>query len=314
MTTNAQILSVELLLDQLTLEEQVALLAGADFWRTVPVPRLNVPQLKVTDGPAGARGSGALVGGKKTAAFPVGIALGSTWNTELLRQIGRHLAREAQDKGAGALLAPTVNLFRSTLNGRNFESYAEDPLLAGKLGAAYIQGLQACGVAATVKHLVGNESEYQRMTISSNIPERALRELYLVPFELAVKEGGAWAVMSAYNKVNGRYASEHRRLLTEILRGEWGFDGLVMSDWFGSHSAGESVRAGLDLEMPGPARARATLFQEAQQDAVTRQAVRNAARNVLRLLARTGTLESPKDVQDEAERDEAYEATLIPAP
>ena len=143
---------IDMLLSQLILEDQVSLLAGADFWTTVPIPRLNIPALKVTDGPAGARGGGTLVSSTKTTAFPVGIALGSTWNVVLLREVGRALAREARDKGAGVLLAPTVNLFRSTLNGRNFESYAEDPLLAGKLGVAYIQGLQAAGIAATVKH------------------------------------------------------------------------------------------------------------------------------------------------------------------
>ncbi len=292
---------IDALLDAMTTEEQVALLAGADFWTTVPIPRLNIPALKVTDGPAGARGGGALVGGKKTAAFPVGIALGSTWNVDLLREVGRALAQEVRDKGASVLLAPTVNLFRSTLNGRNFESYAEDPFLTGKLGAAYIAGLQAEGVAATVKHYAGNESEYQRMTINSDISERALRELYLLPFELAVKEGGTWAVMSAYNKLNGTYCSENLRLLTTILRQEWGFDGLVMSDWFGAHSAGESVRAGLDLEMPGPARARASLLAEAQAEAATRAAVRVATRNVLRLMQRTGTLDHPRNVSVEAE-------------
>ena len=300
---------VDTLVSQLTLEEQVALLAGADFWTTVPIPRLNIPALKVTDGPAGARGGGSLVGGKKTAAFPVGIALGSTWNVDLLREVGRALAQEVRDKGAGVLLAPTVNLFRSTLNGRNFESYAEDPFLTGKLGAAYISGLQAEGVAATVKHYVGNESEYQRMTISSDIPERALRELYLLPFELAVKEAGTWAVMSAYNKLNGTYSSENKRLLTTILREEWGFDGLVMSDWFGSHSAGESVRAGLDLEMPGPARARASLLAEAEADEATRAAVRVAARNVLRLIERTGTFDQPRDVSVAAESDVEHPET-----
>jgi beta-glucosidase len=292
---------IEALLDAMTLEEQVALLAGADFWTTVPIPRLNIPALKVSDGPAGARGGGALVGGTTTAAFPVGIALGSTWNVDLLREVGRALAREARDKGAGVLLAPTVNVFRSTLNGRNFESYAEDPFLTGKLGAAYIRGLQAEGVAATVKHYAGNESEYQRNTINSVIPERALRELYLLPFELAVKEGGSWAVMSAYNKLDGAYCSENKRLLTDILRDEWGFDGLVMSDWGGTHSAGESVRAGLDLEMPGPARARANLLAEAEADEATRTAVRVAARNVLRLIERTGTFENPRDVSVAAE-------------
>lgn len=297
------------LLDLLTLEEQVSLLSGADFWRTVAIERLGIPQLKVSDGPAGVRGGGPLVGGKKTAAFPVGIALGSTWNEDLLREIGQHLAREAKDKGAAVLLAPTMNLFRSTLNGRNFESYSEDPFLTGKLGVAYVQGLQERGVAATVKHYVGNESEYQRNTISSDLSERALRELYLVPFEMTVKEGKTLAVMSAYNKVNGTFASENKRLLTDILRTEWGFDGLVMSDWFGSHSAGESVCAGLDLEMPGPARARASLLEEAQNDPATREAVRAAARNVLNLLSRTGVLENPLDVRDENERDEEYPDT-----
>ncbi|MBA3947562.1 MAG: glycoside hydrolase family 3 C-terminal domain-containing protein [Herpetosiphonaceae bacterium] len=297
------------LVSQLTLEEQVSLLAGADFWTTVPIPRLHIPALKVTDGPAGARGGGPLIGGKHTAAFPVGIALGATWNVDLLRDVGRHLAREATDKGAGVLLGPTVNVFRSTLNGRNFESYAEDPFLTGKLAAAYIQGLQGAGVAATVKHFAGNESEYQRGTINSDIPERALRELYLLPFELAVKEGGSWAVMSAYNKLHDTYCSENKQFLTDILRGEWGFDGLVMSDWGGTHSAGASVRAGLDLEMPGPAQARATLLAEAEADEATRAAVRVAAKNVLRLLERTGTFAQLRDVSDAAERDEEYADT-----
>ncbi|MEF2277215.1 glycoside hydrolase family 3 C-terminal domain-containing protein [Deinococcus sp. YIM 134068] len=297
------------LLDQMTLEEQVSLLAGADFWRTVPIERLNIPSLKVTDGPAGARGGGPLVGGKHTAAFPVGISLGSTWNVELLREVGVHLAREALDKGAGVLLAPTINLMRSTLNGRNFENTSEDPHLTGKLGAAYIQGLQSAGVAATVKHYAGNESEYQRNSINSVIGERALRELYLRPFEFAVKEGGSWAIMTGYNKLNGPFCSENPRLITDILRGEWGFDGLVMSDWGGTHSAGKSARAGLDLEMPGPARARAGLLEEARNDEATRQAVREAARNVLRLIERTGTFDNPRDVRDEVERDEEYADT-----
>lgn len=300
---------LDALLDDMTLEEQVALLAGADFWTTVPIPRLHIPAMKVTDGPAGARGGGPLIGGKKTAAFPVGIALGSTWNVDLLHEVGTALAQEVKDKGAGVSLAPTVNLFRSTLNGRNFESYAEDPHLTGSLGVAYIRGMQAQGVAATVKHFAGNESEYQRMSINSVIPERALRELYLRPFEMAVKDGGTWAIMSAYNKLNGTYCSENPRLLTTILRDEWGFDGLAMSDWFGAHSAGPSVRAGLDLEMPGPARARAALLAEAESDDATRAAVRAAARNVLTLMVRTGTLDTPRDVSIQAENDTEHPDT-----
>ncbi len=300
---------LEALLDELTLEEQVSLLAGADFWRTVPIERLNIPALKVSDGPAGARGGGALVGGTPTAAFPVGIALGASWNVDLLREVGVSLAREALDKGAGVLLAPTINLFRSTLNGRNFESYAEDPFLTGKLAAAYVRGLQSGGVAATVKHYVGNESEYQRNTISSDIPERALRELYLRPFEMVVGEAQPWAIMSSYNKVNGTYVSENPRLLQGILRGEWGFDGLVMSDWGGTYSGGESLRAGLDLEMPGPSRARTRLLEEARNDPATRQAVRQSVGRLLRLIDVTGTFAQPRDVSDAAEKGEDYPQT-----
>jgi beta-glucosidase len=290
------------LVDRMTLEEQVLLLAGVDFWRTAAIPRLGVPQLKMTDGPAGARGGGALLGGKRTAAFPVGIALGATWNTSLLRQVGELLADEALDKGAGALLAPTVNLLRHALNGRNFENLSEDPFLTGRLAIAYVQGLQSRGVAATPKHLAGNESEFQRDTISSEIPERPLRELYLRPFEMVVREAKPWAIMTAYNRLGGTFCSEHRRLIQDILRGEWGFDGLVMSDWGGTHSAGPSVRAGLDLEMPGPARARRGLLQEAERDPETRLAVRERALQVLRLLERTGTFAAPRDVRDEAEK------------
>jgi beta-glucosidase len=168
---------INVLLDAMTLEEQVGLLAGADFWTTVPIARLGIPAIKVTDGPNGARGGGSLVGGVKAASFPVGIALAASWNTALIEQIGQALAEEAQSKGARVLLAPTVNIHRSTLNGRNFECYSEDPFLSARLAVAYINGVQSRGVAATVKHYVGNESEFERMTISSEIDERALREI-----------------------------------------------------------------------------------------------------------------------------------------
>lgn len=310
MTNADQIpVNIDALLDQMTLEEQVSLLAGADFWRTVPIARLNIPALKVSDGPAGVRGGGPLVGGKKTAAFPVGIALGATWNPTLVFEVGQALAREAHDKGAGVLLAPTINVYRSSLNGRNFENYAEDPFLTGKLAVAYVQGLQSRGVAATPKHFAGNESEFERGSITSNIPERAFRELYLRPFEMVVKEGKAWAIMTAYNRLDGVFCSENERLLRDILRGEWEFDGLVMSDWGGTHSAGPSVQAGLDLEMPGPARARAGLLAEAQADPALAAAVRERARNVLRLIERTGTFAQPRDVRDDMENDTEYPET-----
>ena len=290
------------LIDGMTLEEQVSLLSGADLWRTVGVPRLGVPQLKVTDGPAGARGGGAFQGARSTAAFPVGIALGATWDEAVLARTGELLAREALEKGAAVLLGPTINVFRHALNGRNFESYSEDPILAGRLAVAYVRGLQSAGVAATPKHFAGNESEFQRLTISSDIPERALRELYLRPFEMVVREARPWAIMTAYNRLRGTFCGEHRGLIEGILRKEWGFDGLVMSDWGGTHSAGRSVRAGLDLEMPGPARARRGLLEEAERDGETRAAVRRAALRVLRLLERTGSFAAGRDLSEEAEQ------------
>ncbi len=309
LTHSASPVNIDHLLDKMTLEEQVSLLTGADFWRTVPIERLKIPSLKVSDGPAGARGGGPLVDGKKTAAYPVGIALGATWNPALLERIGASLARDAHDKGAGVLLAPTINVFRSSLNGRNFENYAEDPYLTGALAVAYVRGLQANGVGATPKHFAGNESEFERTTISSNIPERALRELYLRPFEMVVKQAKPWAIMTAYNRLDGVYCSDNRRLMTDILRNEWGFDGLVMSDWGGTHSAGLSTKAGLDLEMPGPTRARASLLTEAQASPEIAAAVRQRAYNVLRLIERTNTFASPRAVSNEAEKDTEYPET-----
>ena len=222
--------TLDMLLDPMTLEEQVSLLTGADFWATVPIPRLGVPAVKVSDGPNGARG-GIFKDGPSTACFPAGIALAATWNPALIQQTGAALGEETKIKGARVLLAPTVNLQRTTLNGRNFECHSEDPWLSSEMAVAYVRGVQSTGVSATIKHFVGNESEYQRMSMSSDIPERALRELYLLPFERAVKEAGVWAVMTSYNRLDGTFAADHRRLVNDVLREEWGFDGLVMTDW-----------------------------------------------------------------------------------
>lgn len=293
---------IEALLDAMTLEDQVSLLAGADFWTTVPIERLGVPAIKVSDGPNGARGGGSLVGGVRAASFPVGIALGATWDPPLIEEVGRALAGEARSKGARVLLAPTVNLHRSPLNGRNFECYAEDPYLTARLACAYIIGLQGAGVAATIKHYVGNESEFERMTISSEIAERPLRELYLAPFEAAVKEAGTWALMSSYNRLNGTYVSEDARLLRTILRDEWGFDGLVISDWFATHSTVEALAGGLDLEMPGPTRYRGEALVAAvragQVDVAT---VRESARRVLGLIERVGAFADPAIPEERAD-------------
>jgi beta-glucosidase len=220
---------LEALVDELTLEEQVSLLSGEDFWSLPAIPRLGVGKLRVTDGPNGARGGGGLVGGVTAAAFPVGIAIGASWDPKLAREIGAALAEEVQSKGAHVSLAPTVNIHRSVTNGRNFECYAEDPELTAALAVGYIAGLQDQRVSATIKHYAGNESEIERTTISSEIDERSLREVYLRPFEEAVKRAGTWAVMASYNRLNGTFTSEHRWLLTEVLRGDWAYDGVVMS-------------------------------------------------------------------------------------
>ncbi len=243
---------IDSLVAELTLDEKVALTHGADMWTVAGVERLGIPAMKVTDGPNGARG-GQLFGGDATSAcIPCGSALGATWNPALVEEAGAMLGVEAHTKQSRVLLAPTINMHRSPLYGRNFECYSEDPLLAGRTAAAFVRGVQSEGVATTPKHFVGNETEFERHTIDSIIDERALRELYLVPFEAAVVEGGALGLMTAYNRLNGVYSTENEPLLRGILRDEWGFEGFVVTDWLAVGSTEMSPRAGLDLEMPGP--------------------------------------------------------------
>jgi len=287
---------VEELLVQLTLPEKVALLAGADVWHTVAVERLGIPSIRMTDGPNGARGGEGFGDGPTSACFPAEIALAASWNVGLVAEVGQALAKEARTKGASVLLAPTVNIHRSPLNGRNFECFSEDPYLAARLAVAYIQGVQGEGVGATVKHFVCNDSEFERNSISAEVRERPLREIYLAPFLAAVKEARVWAVMSAYNRVNGVYASENHDLLVDLLKGEWGFDGLVMSDWTGTYSTADAANNGLDLEMPGPARWRGERLLAAVEDGrVAAEAIDDGARRLLRLLTRVGAFDrTPK--------------------
>ncbi|MFN4210121.1 MAG: beta-glucosidase H [Devosia sp.] len=302
---------IEQLADQMTLEEKVSILSGEDFWSVPAIPRLGIGKLRVTDGPNGARGGGSLIGGVKSASFPVGIALGATWNAALVEEIGAALADEVKSKNAHMLLAPTVNIHRSVTNGRNFECYSEDPLLSGELAVAYIVGLQGQGIGATIKHFAGNESEIERTTISSEIDERSLREIYLIPFEWAVKKAHSWGVMSSYNRLNGTFTSEHNWLLTDVLRREWGYDGVVMSDWFGSHSTAETVNAGLDLEMPGPPRDRGQkLIDAVKSGAVSEATLRQRVIAMLRLMQRVGSLDDHRDFQ-EAANDRPEHRALI---
>lgn len=290
------------MLDSMSVEEQISLLAGRDHWTTVPVERLGVGSVKMTDGPNGARGGGTLVGGLKAAAYPVGIALAATWDLDLVREVAADLAREARSKGARVLLAPTVNIHRSTRNGRNFECYSEDPHLTAELAVAYIEGLQSGGVGATIKHFIANESEYQRTTMSSDVDERPLREIYMAPFEAAVKRAKPWAVMTSYNRLNGTYVSERAELLDSVLRREWGFDGLIMSDWHGLKSTVEAVEAGTDLEMPGPASLRGLKLVEAYaQGKASKEAIRERARRVLQFVERAGGVDGVEIAEERAE-------------
>ena len=286
---------VEELLSQMTLQEKVAMLAGTHDWYTVPVERLGIPSLKTTDGPNGARGAGGFSAGVKAACFPAGISLASTWNVELVERVGQALAQEAKMKGAQVLLGPTVNIQRSPLGGRNFECFSEDPYLSARLAVAYITGLQGEGVGASIKHYVCNDEEFERFSISSEVRERALHEIYLLPFQVAVREAHPWTIMAAYNLVNGIAASENPYLLTDILRDEWGFDGVVISDWFFSvKSTAASVNAGLDLEMPSPRWRGEKLLTAVERGEVTEDTVDSSVRHLLQLLVKADLFEHPE--------------------
>ncbi|MBN1991610.1 MAG: glycoside hydrolase family 3 C-terminal domain-containing protein [Anaerolineae bacterium] len=291
---------IENLLQQMTLAEKVSMAAGSTMWNSTGVERLGIPAVKVTDGPNGARG-GHLFGGVSAACFPVGIALASTWNTDLVEQIGQALGQEAKTKGAHILLAPTVNIHRSPLNGRNFECYSEDPYLTARLAVAYINGVQSQNVGACIKHFVCNDSEFERMSISSEVAERPLREIYLLPFETAVKEAKPWSVMSSYNRINGTYACDNVYLLTDILKNEWGFEGIVMSDWFGTKSTVEAANAGLDLEMPGPPQWMGDkLLQAVKEGRVSEAVIDDKVRRLLRIVFKSGVFDDPAERPEQA--------------
>ncbi len=286
------------------LEQLTAAVAGIDLWNAPGIPGRLAP-LRVTDGPNGARGPSFT--GVPSACFPCGSALGATWDPELVTRIGAAIGEESRTKRAQVLLAPTVNLHRHPLAGRNFECYSEDPYLTARLAVGFVRGVQSVGVGTTVKHFVANDSEFERMTISSDVDEAVLRELYLVPFEAAVTEAGAWGVMSAYNRLNGTYCSEHEWLLTTVLRDDWGFDGFVVSDWFGTHSTAPAANAGLDLEMPGPPQwFGAALTTAVDQGGVDRATVERMVERLAVLAERTGAAEvvdrEPASVDDPVHR------------
>jgi beta-glucosidase len=284
---------IDSLIQQMTLDEKISMLAGADLWHSMAIPRLGIPQFKVTDGPNGARGAWGSMS-PKAVCTPVGIALGATWNPELVEKVGQVLADELKVKGAHILLAPTVNIHRTPIAGRNFECFSEDPFLSGMMAAAYINGIQSQGVGACIKHFIANDQEFERNSISSEVDERTLREIYLEPFRLAIRAANPWAVMSAYNRVNGVYACEYDHTLKEILKDEWGYEGIVMSDWFGTYDEGVPA-GGLDLEMPGPARwmAAEVVKKALENGSLTESALDDKVRRLLGVLEKAGAFENP---------------------
>jgi beta-glucosidase len=294
---------IERLVRAMTLDEKASLTAGASLWYLPPVERLGIPALKVSDGPSGVRGDSLI--GRRSLSLPCGMAVGSTWNPVLAGRLGEALAAEARSKGVQVLLGPTVCIVRTPLAGRTFESFSEDPLLTARIAVAYVRGVQSGGVACCIKHYACNDQEHERMTISAEVDERALREIHLVAFEEAVNEAGVWSVMTAYNKVNGTYCGEQPELIGGILRGEWRFDGLVMSDWFGTHSTAPAAVAGLDLEMPGPSAWFGPSLAAAIRDgAVDEAVVDGQVRHVLRLMGRVGLLGAGASSAGTEEREE----------
>ena len=281
---------VESLLRQMTAEEKIGLIGGAGTLFDIRgVPRLNVPSMTAADGPFGVRNF------TRTNVYAGGIALAASWNVDLARRVGTQLGRDARSRGVHFYLAPGVNIYRAPQNGRNFEYYGEDPYLAGRTAAALISGVQNEGVAATVKHYIGNNSEFARHTTDVIIDERTAREIYLPAFEEAVKSGHVAAVMDSYNLVNGEHMTENRRFNVEILKQEWGFSGVVMSDWDATYSTSAAANGGLDLEMPSAKYFNAaSLTPLLRGRQVSQQVLDDKVRRILRTAVQLGWLDRPQ--------------------
>jgi beta-glucosidase len=274
------------ILSQMTLEEKLNLLGGVDGFFIRDIPRLKLPRLKMADGPVGVRNFGP------ATAFAGGVTLTATWNPALAELVGNELGRDSRAKGVHFLLAPGVNIYRAPMNGRNFEYFGEDPFLASRMAVSYIKGVQSQGVSATIKHFLGNNSEFDRHNSDSIIDERTLREIYLPAFEAAVKEAQVGAIMNSYNLTNGLHMSQNKYLLTDVLKQEWGFDGLIMSDWSGTYDGVEAANAGQDLEMPSGLHMNPqTLKPAIEQGKVSVATVDDKVRRILRTALRFGWLD-----------------------
>ncbi len=274
------------------MEEKASLLSGLDYWHTKPIDRLGIPSVMVSDGPHGLRKQITLENGESATAtavcYPSECLIASSFDKELLHEVGDAIGKECLSEDVSVILGPGVNIKRSPLCGRNFEYYSEDPLLAGELAASFISGVQANGVGTSIKHFAANSQEKERMTSSSVIAERTLREIYLPAFERAVKKAQPWTVMCSYNRINGEYSAGNRWLLTDVLRKEWGFEGLVVSDWGAVDDRVKDVHAGLDLEMPASGGANDRLAAEAVRNGtLSEEDLDKAVLNVLKLVFRS---------------------------
>lgn len=243
--------AIEHAIATLDLTSKVKLLSGARMFSLWGEPAIGLEEIVMSDGPTGVRGP-LVVGGRISCLLPNATLIAQSWNLDVMDEVGEILADEAEDQETHVVLGPTVNLHRTPLGGRLFECFSEDPVLTGHLGAAYVRSLQKRGIGATPKHFLANEAETERTTVDSVVPDAALRELYLLPFQIIVEDAKPWTIMASYNRINGTTATEHDQLLNKILKEEWGFDGLVMSDWLATKTAAESANGGLDLVMPGP--------------------------------------------------------------
>ena len=290
--------NIQSLIAQMTLEEKAALCTGASAWTTTPVERLGIPEMIMSDGPHGVRRVPDVhtmsIESLPATCFPTASCLASTWDVDLIYKMGEALAEECIALNVDVLLGPGANMKRSPLGGRNFEYFSEDPYLAGEMAASIISGIQSKGVGTSLKHYAANNQEFQRFSISAEVDERTLREIYLPAFEKAVKQAQPWTVMCSYNKVNGTFASEHYHLLTEILKNEWGFEGLVVSDWGAVRDRVAALKGGLDLEMPGPQDRRVKAVVEAVRSGKLEEAVLDeSVRRILTIVFKAK--ETPKN-------------------